>query len=255
MNHAAAMRIEPSPRSFLAGQAGRLLLVDDEPQILRALTPALKAEGYEVTTAEGGEEAVSFMATEGCDVVLLDLGLPDMDGKSVIDRIRQWSDTPIVVLSARDIIDEKVAALDRGADDFLNKPFEIGELLARLRASLRGRERRVAVEASLCWGDLRMDFAGRRVFIQDEEIKLSPREFELVRTLARYAGKVVTHRQLITAVWGPGSEVETQLVRVLVAQVRQKLEEEPSRPRFVLTEPGLGYRLGLGEDTPRRARH
>jgi two-component system KDP operon response regulator KdpE len=256
MTNSAARHADTVHETHFGGSpsAGRLLLVDDEPQILRALTPALAAEGYEVTTAEGGEAAVSFMASEGCDVVLLDLGLPDMDGKTVIDRIRQWSDTPIVVLSARDIVGEKISALDRGADDFLNKPFEIGELLARLRASLRGRDKRVSVQASLHWGDLKLDFAARRVFIQGDEVKLSPKEYELVRTLARYAGKVVTHRQLITAVWGPGSEVETQLVRVLVAQVRQKLEEEPSRPRYILTEPGLGYRLGMG-DKPAAGRH
>ncbi len=254
MTHSASLAEPPQSSFGAAGRAGRLLLVDDEPQILRALSPALTAEGYDVATAAGGEEAVSFMASEGCDVILLDLGLPDIDGKTVIDRIRQWSDTPIVVLSARDVLEEKVSALDRGADDFLNKPFEVSELLARLRASMRGRERRVALQASFHWGDLRLDFAERRAFVQDMEVKLSPREYELVRALARYAGKVVTHRQLIAAVWGPGSDVETQLVRVLVAQVRQKLEEEPSRPRIILTESGLGYRLGLGE-APSAAAH
>ena len=248
MTHAAQSTETFQRSSPSAPCAGRLLLVDDEPQILRALTPALAAEGYDVTTAQGGEAAVSFMASEGCDVILLDLGLPDIDGKTVIDRIRQWSDTPIVVLSARDIIQEKVSALDLGADDFLNKPFEVGELLARLRASMRGRERSFSVQASFQWGDLKLDFAERRVFVLGEEIKLSPKEYELVRTLARYAGKVVTHRQLIAAIWGPGADVETQLVRVLVAQTRQKLEAEPSRPEFVVTEPGLGYRLGLGDD-------
>ena len=232
----------------MADSIAHLLLVDDEPQILRALTPALVAEGYEVTTAESGEAALAILASEGCDIVLLDLGLPDMDGKSVIDRIRQWSDAPIVVLSARDVVDEKISALDRGADDFLNKPFEVSELLARLRASLRGRERRFSAKASFKCGELELNFASRRIFVRGEEIKLSPREYELVRTLARYSGKVVTHRQLIASVWGPGANVEAQLVRVLVAQVRQKLEEEPSKPKFVLTEPGLGYRLGLGDE-------
>ncbi len=227
---------------------GRLLLVDDEPQLLRALTPALTAEGYEVVTADTGQAALAVLAADGCDVVVLDLGLPDMDGKTVIDRVREWSEAPIVVLSARDIVEEKIAALDRGADDFLNKPFEVGELLARLRAVLRGRDRRFTSQARLVCGEFEINFATRRTWIHGEETKLSPREYELVRTLARYAGRVVTHKQLIAAVWGPDATVEAQFVRVLVAQLRQKIEEEPSKPRIVLTEPGLGYRLGVEDD-------
>jgi two-component system, OmpR family, KDP operon response regulator KdpE len=225
-----------------------LLLVDDETQLVRALTPALTAAGYEVTTAETGGGALSHLAGESSDVVILDLGLPDMDGKEVISRIREWSETPIIVLSARDIEEEKIAALDLGADDFVNKPFNVGELLARIRATLRGRERRLAGLASFRAGDLKVNFASRRAYIQDQEVRLTPREYDLVRTLARNPGRVITHKQIIAAVWGPSASVDAQFVRVLVAQVRQKLEEEPSSPTIILTEPGVGYRLATDED-------
>lgn len=227
---------------------GHILLVDDESQLLRALTPALTAAGYDVVSAGSGGEALSFLAAEPFDMVILDLGLPDMDGKEVIVRIREWSETPIVVLSARDLEDEKIAALDLGADDFVNKPFGVGELLARVRAALRGRERRLAGNASFKAGDLEINFATRRAFIQGEEIRLTPREYDLVRTLARNPGRVITHKQLMAAVWGPSAKVDAQFVRVLVAQVRQKLEEEPSTPKVILTEPGVGYRLATDED-------
>lgn len=221
----------------------QILLVDDEPQLVRALTPALKAAGYVVSVADSGQAALAHLAREGCDAVILDLGLPDMDGKAVISRIREWSEVPIVVLSARDLEQEKIAALDLGADDFVNKPFGVGELLARLRAAMRGRERRFSARARFKSGDLEINFADRRVLVLGEEIRLTPREYDLLRSLARYAGRVVTHRQLMTAVWGADAHVDAQFVRVLVGQVRQKIEEEPACPRLLLTEPGLGYRL------------
>jgi len=222
---------------------GQVLLVDDEPQLIRALTPALGAAGYEVSVADCGQAALAHLAGDGCDAVILDLGLPDLDGKAVISRIREWSEVPIVVLSARDIEQEKIAALDLGADDFVNKPFAVGELLARLRAAMRGRERRFSARAKFKAGDLEVNFADRRVFLQGDEVRLTPREYDLVRALARYAGRIVTHRQLMAAVWGPDATVDAQFVRVLVGQVRQKIEEEPAAPRILLTEPGLGYRL------------
>ena len=225
-----------------------LLVVDDEPQLLRAITPALRAAGYQVSTTETGEAALALLAAEGCDAVILDLGLPDMDGKQVIQRLREWSDTPVIVLSARDIEQEKIEALDLGADDFVNKPFAIGELMARVRAVLRGRERRFAASAQFFAGDLHIDFAARRVFIEDQEVRLTPREYELLRTLARHAGQVVTHRQIIAAVWGAAAKIDAQFVRVLVGQLRQKVEAEPSSPTVVVTEPGLGYRLLPGVD-------
>jgi len=221
----------------------RLLVVDDEPQILRALTPALQAEGYAVETAANGESALVKMAADPCDLVIVDLGLPDMDGKDVIVRLREWSSAPVIVLSAREQESEKVAALDAGADDYVNKPVGIDELMARLRANLRGRERRFESQAVVSVGDLEVDFMRRRTLIQGEEVKLSLREYDLIRTLARHAGRVVTHKQVIAAVWGPTAQVDSQTVRVLVAQLRQKIEIEPSSPKILLNEPGVGYRL------------
>ena len=226
----------------------QVLLVDDEPQILRALKPALTAAGYVVTTADSGEAAMSHLAADAFDIVILDLGLPDLDGKEVIERMREWTETPIVVLSARNLEDEKIAALDLGADDFVNKPFGVGELLARMRAAQRGRDRRLAGQARFQSGELEVNFATRRAFIMGEEVRLTPREYDLTRVLARHAGRVVTHKQIIAAVWGPHASVDAQFVRVLVAQLRQKLEEDPGAPRIVLTEPGVGYRLATDDD-------
>ncbi|HMO42720.1 MAG TPA: response regulator transcription factor [Phenylobacterium sp.] len=226
----------------------QVLLVDDEPQILRALKPALTAAGYVVTTADSGEAAMSHLAADAFDIVILDLGLPDLDGKEVIERMREWTETPIVVLSARNLEDEKIAALDLGADDFVNKPFGVGELLARMRAAQRGRDRRLAGQARFQSGELEVNFATRRAFIMGEEVRLPPREYDLTRVLARHAGRVVTHKQIIAAVWGPHASVDAQFVRVLAAQLRQKLEEDPGAPRIVLTEPGVGYRLATDDD-------
>lgn len=233
----------------MADAQGHILLVDDEPQMVRVLTPVLTTVGYDVSVAPTGNQALSQLAQEGYDAVILDLGLPDLDGKAVIESIRGWSDVPILVLSARDIEQEKIAALDLGADDFVNKPFAVGELLARLRATLRGRERRFSARTRFKAGDLDIDFAARLVSVQGEDVRLTPREYDLLRVLARHAGRVVTHRQLIAAVWGPEAEVDAQFVRVLVGQVRQKLEQNPGDPRILLTEPGLGYRL-IPEDEP-----
>lgn len=225
-----------------------ILLVDDEPQITRWLTPSLRAAGYEVETAETGAAALARLADTRCDLVLLDLGLPDMDGKALIPRIREWSDAPIIVISARDRESEKVAALDLGADDFVNKPVGIDELLARIRVSLRNRARRVGQAPVFRSGDLEINFAARRVGVEGCEIKLTPREYDLLRALARQAGMVLTHAQIIAAVWGPDAAVEAQHVRVLMAQLRNKLEADPSNPRLLLTETGVGYRLKADED-------
>ena len=227
----------------MTANLGRLLIVDDEPQILRALTPALAAAGFIVATAENGEAALAQLAGEPSEVVILDLGLPDMDGKEVIQRIREWSDAPIIVLSARDLESEKIAALDLGADDFVNKPVGVGELLARIRAVLRGRERRFSAQPRFQFGELEINFPARRVMIQGEEVRLTPREYQLLRILAGHAGQVVTHRQIITAVWGTDTNADAQFVRVLMAQLRQKLERDPSSPELLMTEPGIGYRL------------
>ena len=228
--------------------ANRLLIVDDEPQILRALTPALAAAGFDVVGASSGEEAMSLLASEPSDVVILDLGLPDVDGKEVIQRVREWSAVPIIVLSARDLESEKIAALDVGADDFVNKPVGVGELLARIRAVMRGRERRFSAQPRFQFGELEINFPARRVMVQGEEIRLTPREYQLLRILAGHAGQVVTHKQIIMAVWGADSNADAQFVRVLMAQLRQKLEADPSNPQLLLTEPGIGYRLSCEDE-------
>ncbi|MFL5298504.1 MAG: response regulator [Phenylobacterium sp.] len=226
----------------------RLLIVDDEPQIVRALTPAMAAAGFEVLSADTGDAALAQLSGQPSDVVILDLGLPDIDGKEVIQRVREWSDVPIIVLSARDLESEKIAALDVGADDFVNKPVGVGELLARIRAVMRGRERRFSAQPRFQFGPLEINFPARRVLVNGEEIRLTPREYQLLRILAGHAGQVVTHKQIIMSVWGADSNADAQFVRVLMAQLRQKLEPDPASPAMLLTEPGIGYRLYCEDD-------
>lgn len=227
----------------MTSKRARLLLVDDEPQILRALTPALTAAGYDVDTADSAATALDRMAALPADLIVLDLGLPDLDGKEVIRQVREWSDAPIIVLSARDLEAEKVAALDLGADDFVNKPVGIDELLARIRAGLRSRERRRAMAPSLKFGPLEINFVTRRIWLEGDEVKLTPREYDLLKALAAQPGAVLTHGQIIAAVWGQDANAEAQHVRVLMAQLRTKLEANPSSPRLLRTETGVGYRL------------
>lgn len=221
----------------------RILLVEDELHIVRALTPALLAEGYQVTAVMNGGDAIAGLATDGFDAILLDLGLPDMDGKTVIAKAREWSEVPILIISARHQEGEKIQALDLGADDYIDKPFAMGELMARLRAVLRGRDRRFSSNSFFKAGTLEIDFSARVVRVQGEPVHLTPREYDLMRALARHAGRVITHRQIVAAVWGGAEMIEAQSVRVLVAQLRQKIEVEASRPRIILTEQGLGYRM------------
>jgi two-component system, OmpR family, KDP operon response regulator KdpE len=221
----------------------RVLVVDDEAAIHRFLTPALMANDYDVIKAMTAGEALKRIATDAPDIVVLDLGLPDMDGKEVISRVREWSDVPIIVLSARDREAEKIEALDRGADDFVNKPFGVGELMARLRAALRHRMYRKGETPAVKIQDVEIDTVRRRVLRKGDEVKLTPKEFDLLALLARHAGKVVTHKQLLTSVWGPAHEHDTQYLRVYVGQVRQKIEEDPASPGIILTESGVGYRL------------
>lgn len=221
----------------------RILVVDDEPAIMRFLKPALEADGYEVSTAGSVDEAVRRIARAVPEIVVLDLGLPDGDGKDVIRAVRQWSDVPIVVLSARDREAEKIEALDLGADDYVNKPFGVGELMARLRAALRHRGQAQNEAEVLDVGDLKIDTARRRVTRKETEVKLTPREFDLLVLLARHAGKVMTHRQLLTAVWGAAHAEDTQYLRVYIGQLRQKIEDDPDEPKIILTELGIGYRL------------
>jgi two-component system KDP operon response regulator KdpE len=222
----------------------RVLVVDDEAAILRFLKPALEANGYEMTSAGSIAEALKRIAAESPDVVLLDLGLPDGDGKDVIRRAREWSDLPIIVLSAREREAEKIEALDLGADDYVNKPFNVGELMARMRTALRHRMQRQAEVPVLRVGGLEVDAVRHRVTRANNELKLTPKEFELLSFLARHAGRVVTHKQILTAVWGPAHTEDTQYLRVYIGQLRQKIEEHPNDPNIILTEPGIGYRIG-----------
>lgn len=221
----------------------RVLIVDDEGAILRFLKPALEANAYEMASAGTAAEATKHIAAQVPDIVVLDLGLPDGDGKDVIRRVREWSDVPIVVLSARDREAEKIEALDLGADDYVNKPFGVGELMARMRAALRHRMQRHAETPILRIADLEIDNVRHRVSRGRKEIKLTPKEFELLTFLARHAGKVITHKQILTAVWGPAHAADTQYLRVYVGQLRQKIESKPDDPQIVITEPGIGYRV------------
>jgi two-component system, OmpR family, KDP operon response regulator KdpE len=221
----------------------RVLVVDDEPAILRFLRPALVASNYEVEAASTAAEATKRIATDVPDIVVLDLGLPDGDGRDVIRHVRAWSDVPIVVLSARDRETDKIEALDLGADDFVNKPFGVGELMARMRTALRHRIQRHAETPVLKVGDIEIDSVRHRVMRAGAEVKLSPKEFDLLSFLARHAGMVVTHKQILAAVWGPAHTEDTQYLRVYIGHLRQKIESNPDDPQIVVTEPGIGYRI------------
>ena len=220
----------------------RVLVVDDEPQILRALGINLRARGYDVDLAPDGERALDVAARNHPDVVVLDLGLPGIDGVDVIRGIRGWSQVPIVVLSVRDAEGDKVAALDAGADDYVTKPFGMDELLARLRAALR-RIAPAEEEALVETADFTIDLAAKKVRRDGEEVRLTPTEWHLVEVLVRNRGRLVAQTQLLQEVWGPQYHDETNYLRVFMAQVRRKLEPEPAHPRYFITEPGMGYRF------------
>ena len=227
----------------------RILVVDDEPQIRRFLRTSLSAHGYHVVEAACGKEAFVSITSERPDAVLLDLGLPDMDGLDLIRRVRDWSKVPIIVLSVRGGERDKIEALDIGADDYVTKPFGMGELLARIRAALRHRLQAEVEAPVFRSGGLTVDLARRVVTVDGCEVKLTPKEYDLLRVLVAHAGKVVTHRHLLREVWGPQSVHETHYLRVYIGQLRQKIERDPARPGHLLTEPGVGYRLRLCEDT------
>lgn len=225
----------------------RILVVDDEPQIRRFLRPALEASGYEVTQAANGAEALRAMTTLPPRAVILDLGLPDMDGKEVIRALRKWSAVPVIVLTARDDEAEIVAALDAGGDDYVRKPFGIGELLARLRAALRGGD--IAVEQKPArlspGGEVDIDLAAHEVGVRGEIVRLTPKEFDLLVQLASNPGRVLTHRMLLTRVWGPAHGEDSQYLRVFVGQLRAKIEKDPANPALIVTEPGVGYKFAV----------
>lgn len=221
----------------------RVLVIDDEVQIHRFLTPALTASGYEPVKASTAAEGLRELARNPPDALVLDLGLPDMDGKDVLRRAREFYQGPIIILSARDREAEKIAALDGGADDYVEKPFGVGELLARLRVSLRRRPGAGEPVPVVRAGELEVDFALGMVRRRGERVRLTPKEFKLLSVLADGAGKVVTHRQLLTAVWGPAHEHDTHYLRVAIGQLRQKLEADPAVPAHLITEAGVGYRF------------
>jgi two-component system KDP operon response regulator KdpE len=219
-----------------------VLIVDDEPQIRRLLSVTLEANGYRALAAVAGQEALVLAAQHQPAAVILDLGLPDLSGQEVLRRLREWSNAPVIILSVQDDEAGKVAALDAGADDYVTKPFNTGELLARLRVALRHttKQDEAAVFQS---GALVVDLATRRVTVSGREVKLTVTEYNLLRLLVRHAGKVLTHRQLLREIWGPGHDEHTHYLRVYVAHLRDKIEADPSRPEFIFTEPGVGYRL------------
>ncbi|MEO3386659.1 response regulator transcription factor [Mesorhizobium sp. CAU 1741] len=222
---------------------GRILLIEDDPGIRKFLRVALEAQGFTMEEEASGKSGIARAATAQPDLVVLDLGLPDMDGKAVIARIREWSQVPILILSVRQSEDEKVAALDAGANDYVVKPFGIAEMLARVRALLRSASGGAAAETEILRGDLRIDLARHEVALAGEPVKLTRKEFDLLALLARNAGRIVTHRQLLADVWGPAHEHDLQYLRVFIGRLRAKLGDDPASPRFILNEPGVGYRF------------
>jgi len=239
------MMAEREPAPTLPTATGPVVLViEDEPPIRRFLRPSLASQGYRVVEAETGEDGLIQAATRQPDLVVLDLGLPDLDGIEVIRRLREWATVPIIVLSARGGESDKVAALDAGADDYVAKPFAVGELLARARVALRhSAQAREPGESTFTLRHLRVDLGRRRVWLGDVEVRLTPIEYRLLAVLVRHAGKVLTHRQLLQEVWGPGQVEQTHYLRVYMANLRRKLEADPARPQLLRTEPGVGYRL------------
>lgn len=228
-----------------------VLVVDDEPAIVRALSAALRARGFRVDVAVDGQQALDQAALQPPAVIVLDLGLPDIDGLDVLRRIRTWSEVPVVVLTAEGAEDRKIRALDDGADDYVTKPFSTPELLARLRVALRHRQRAEAGAGDppvLEVGDIRVDMPHHTATVAGRRLELTPKEFGFLSVLARHAGKVLTHRMILQEVWGPEYGTESEYLRVYASQLRKKLDEDPARPRLV-TEPGVGYRL-IDRDTP-----
>jgi two-component system, OmpR family, KDP operon response regulator KdpE len=222
-----------------------IVLIEDEVQIRRFLRVALTGQGYRLFEAATGEEGLVEAATRQPDLVILDLGLPDLDGFEVIRRLREWATIPIIILSARGQERDKIAALDAGADDYVSKPFGVGELLARMRVALRHAAHAGSDpgESTFSLGELHVDLGRRQVVVAGNAVHLTPIEYRLLATLIRHAGKILTHKHLLKEVWGPNQTDQAQYLRVYVAQLRRKLEADPSRPRYLLTEPGVGYRL------------
>lgn len=229
----------------MSGQEVTVLIIEDEPEIRRFLRTTLPAHGFRLYEAATGRDGLTEAQARNPDLILLDLGLPDLEGTEVIRQVREWTATPIIVLSARDQEQVKVAALDLGADDYVTKPFGVEELLARMRAALRHASRSAGDvgEPVFTLGDLKVDLGRRQVFASAKEVHLTPIEYKLLTTLIRYAGRVMTHRQLLKEVWGPLHVEEGHYLRVYMRQLRNKLEKSPAHPRYLVTELGVGYRL------------
>lgn len=230
----------------------KILVIDDEPQLRRFLRVTLASQGYEVCEAISGADGLMQIAMQNPDVVLLDLGLPDIDGLEVLRRVREWSDIPIIVVSAREQEGDKIKSLDEGADDYLTKPFGSGELLARIRVALRHRDlkKQGNLETNFMTEGLLVDFSRRVVSVEGEEVHLTPLEYKLLTVLIKNAGKVITHSQLLREVWGPNASGQTHYLRIYMAQLRHKLEKDPARPKFFRNEPGIGYRFTPEESNP-----
>lgn len=226
----------------MSGEGPRVLVVDDEQPIRRFLGVALASQSYSVFHAASGQEAIESANKYKPDVIILDLGLPDMDGVEVTRLLRQWTQTPIIVLSVRGSEADKILALDAGADDYITKPFGVGELLARLRAAQR-RAAQPSGEEILAFGDLKVDLSRRLVTVGDRQVQLTPTEYSLLKQLAIHAGKVLTHHQILREVWGKSCENEFHMLHVNISNLRHKIEADPARPHFIITEPGVGYRL------------
>ena len=224
-------------------ESGMILIVDDEPQIRRYLRTTLKTQGFEVLEAINAQECESLAASHRPDVILLDLGLPDLDGIDLARKLREWCNAPIIVISARGQEEDKIRGLDAGADDYLTKPFLVGELLARIRSCLRRSSLGEQDQPVFQTGELRVDLSARRVFIKDEEVRLTPIEYKLLTEFVRHAGKVLTHRHLLKEVWNIHNMEQVHCVRIFVHQLRQKIEKNSARPRYILGEAGVGYRL------------
>ncbi|MCX5803651.1 MAG: response regulator [Proteobacteria bacterium] len=227
----------------MPSDGARILVIDDEKQIRRMLKAALSGYGYDIAEASSGHEGLNQTAIFHPDLIILDLGLPDLDGIEVIKRLREWTQIPIIILSVREHEDDKIKALDVGADDYVTKPFSMGELLARIRVALRHVAKSEDEPVLTFFGELTVDLAHRNVILKGEDVKLTPTEYEILKYLALQAGRVVTHGQLLRAIWGPNYQEETQYLRVYIGQLRRKIEADPSQPTYIITEPGVGYRL------------
>ena len=220
-----------------------ILIIEDEPPIRKFLRASLMNEGYRVTEATSGTQGLQMATAQPPDLIILDLGLPDLDGQDVLQQLREWCSAPIIILSARDQEPQKIKALDHGADDYVTKPFATGELLARMRTALRHSHRTTSDETLISIGELKIDFAARLVKRNDTVIHLTPLEYKLLVTMVKHSGKVLTHRFLLREVWGPLDSQENHYLRVFVASLRRKLENDAARPRYIITEQGVGYRF------------